>query len=61
MESIKTITIEHHLGVFTGIKHIWKEYGLAGFYKGAFATILKQSSNQVCEISLLLSYLLMYL
>mmetsp|Transcript_7722 Transcript_7722/g.8190 ORF Transcript_7722/g.8190 Transcript_7722/m.8190 type:complete len:293 (+) Transcript_7722:87-965(+) len=46
MESIKTITIEHHLGVFSGIKHIWKEYGIAGFYKGAFATILKQSSNQ---------------
>lgn len=47
MESIKTITIEKHLGVFSGMKYIWKEYGIAGFYKGAFATILKQSSNQV--------------
>jgi solute carrier family 25 (mitochondrial citrate transporter), member 1 len=47
MESIKTITIEKHLGVFSGMKYIWKEYGIGGFYKGAFATILKQSSNQV--------------
>jgi ABC-type polysaccharide transport system permease subunit len=47
MESIKTITIEKHLGLVSGVKHIWKEYGLAGFYKGAFATILKQSTNQV--------------
>jgi hypothetical protein len=53
MESIKTITIEKHLGVFAGMKHIWKEYGIGGFYKGAFATILKQSSNQVCVRSFL--------
>jgi hypothetical protein len=47
MESIKTITIEKHLGLVSGVKHIWAEYGLSGFYKGAFATILKQSTNQV--------------
>jgi solute carrier family 25 citrate transporter 1 len=47
MESIKTITIEHHLGLISGIKHIWREYGIRGFYKGTVATILKQSSNQV--------------
>ena len=53
MESIKTITIEKHLGLFSGMKHIWKEYGIGGFYKGAFATILKQSSNQVSSFSLI--------
>ena len=57
MESIKTITIEHHLGLVSGIKHIWKVYGIGGFYKGAIATMLKQSSNQV-NYSLISSFLL---
>ncbi len=61
MESIKTITIEHHLGLFTGMKHIWKEYGITGFYKGVVATILKQSSNQVNLFELFYLFIYIYL
>mmetsp|Transcript_2850 Transcript_2850/g.4318 ORF Transcript_2850/g.4318 Transcript_2850/m.4318 type:complete len:287 (+) Transcript_2850:138-998(+) len=46
MEAIKTATIEHNLGLVPGIKKILVESGPAGFYKGLFATVLKQSSNQ---------------
>jgi solute carrier family 25 citrate transporter 1 len=47
MESIKTMTIEKNLGVVSGIQHVYEKYGLLGFYKGLFATVLKQASNQV--------------
>jgi solute carrier family 25 (mitochondrial citrate transporter), member 1 len=42
MESIKTITIEKHLGLVSGVKYIVQESGFGGLYKGVVATILKQ-------------------
>lgn len=46
MESIKTVTIEKNLGLLPAVRLILQESGPAGLYKGATATILKQSSNQ---------------
>jgi len=46
METVKTKLIQHNLGLVEGVSRIMKESGIAGFYQGVFATILKQASNQ---------------
>lgn len=46
METVKTKTIEMKCGFGEGMKRIVAESGFGGLYKGVFATILKQSSNQ---------------
>ena len=46
METIKTKLIETNKGLVEGVALIIKEEGVGGLYKGVFATILKQSSNQ---------------
>jgi len=43
---LQTVCIEKNLGLGAGIRHILAESGPMGLYKGVFATILKQSSNQ---------------
>lgn len=46
METIKTKLIQTNQSLIPGMKAIYRESGLAGFYQGVTATILKQSSNQ---------------
>lgn len=46
METVKTKLIESNQSLIPGVAVIWREKGIAGFYQGVFATILKQSSNQ---------------
>lgn len=46
METIKTKLIQTNQSLVPGVKSIMRESGLAGFYQGVTATILKQSSNQ---------------
>jgi len=46
VETVKTKCIETNKAFFDGMKHILKTEGIAGVYQGAFATSLKQGSNQ---------------
>lgn len=46
METVKTKLIQNNLSLVPGVKAILRESGLAGFYQGAVATVLKQASNQ---------------
>ena len=46
METIKTKLIQSNQALLPGIRQIYVQDGLAGFYQGTFATVLKQSSNQ---------------
>eukprot|EP00980_Cylindrotheca_fusiformis_P029339 scaffold23297_cov132-Cylindrotheca_fusiformis.AAC.17 len=46
VETVKTKVIELNMPFVTGLKHIVKTEGISGIYKGAFATALKQGSNQ---------------
>lgn len=46
METIKTKLIQTNQSLIPGLKTIMRESGIAGFYQGVTATILKQSSNQ---------------
>jgi len=46
VETVKTKCIELNQPFVTGLKHILKNEGLSGVYQGAFATALKQGSNQ---------------
>ena len=46
METVKTQLIQHNLSFNAGIKKIYADRGLAGFYQGVGPTILKQGSNQ---------------
>ena len=41
-------------GLFHGVRSIVAEQGLMGCYQGLSATIMKQGSNQVCTINLVL-------
>lgn len=51
METIKVKLIERNMGMVEGVAYILKHEGIGGLYKGVFATILKQSSNQVLNVS----------
>jgi len=46
VETVKTKCIETNKPFFEGMKHILKTEGIGGVYQGAFATALKQGSNQ---------------
>lgn len=46
VETVKTKCIELNMGFIPGFKHILKTEGIGGVYQGAFATALKQGSNQ---------------
>ena len=46
VETVKTKCIELNKPFVKGFQHILKTEGLAGIYQGAFATALKQGSNQ---------------
>jgi len=46
VETVKTKCIELNQPFVTGMKHIIKTEGIGGIYQGAFATALKQGSNQ---------------
>jgi solute carrier family 25 (mitochondrial citrate transporter), member 1 len=46
VETVKTKCIELNFAFVAGLKHIIKTEGIAGAYQGAFATALKQGSNQ---------------
>jgi solute carrier family 25 citrate transporter 1 len=46
METIKTKLIQTNQSLIPGMRSIFQESGIAGFYQGVTATILKQSSNQ---------------
>ncbi len=46
LETLKTKLIQGNLPMVKGIKQIYFNEGLKGFYKGLSATILKQASNQ---------------
>lgn len=46
VETVKTKCIELNMGFIPGFKHILKNDGIGGVYQGAFATALKQGSNQ---------------
>jgi len=46
VETVKTKVIELNMSFLTGLKHILKTEGIGGVYQGAFATALKQGSNQ---------------
>lgn len=46
VETIKTKVIELNMSFMTGFYHIIKTEGISGIYQGAFATALKQGSNQ---------------
>lgn len=46
VETVKTKTIELNLPFVQGLKHIVGTEGIAGVYKGAIATAMKQGSNQ---------------
>jgi solute carrier family 25 citrate transporter 1 len=46
VETVKTKCIELNKGFLDGFKYIVKNEGMGGIYQGAFATALKQGSNQ---------------
>ena len=46
VETVKTKCIELDMAFISGFKHILKTEGVGGIYQGAFATALKQGSNQ---------------
>ena len=46
VETVKTKCIELNMSFFDGLKYILKNEGVGGIYQGAFATALKQGSNQ---------------
>ena len=46
VETVKTKCIELNMAFIDGFKHIIKTEGVGGVYQGAFATALKQGSNQ---------------
>lgn len=46
METIKTKLIQTNQSLIPGMRSIFRESGIAGFYQGVTATIIKQSSNQ---------------
>jgi solute carrier family 25 citrate transporter 1 len=46
VETVKTKCIELNMGFVPGFKYILKTEGFGGVYQGAFATALKQGSNQ---------------
>jgi solute carrier family 25 (mitochondrial citrate transporter), member 1 len=46
VETVKTKCIELNMGFLSGLKQIIKNEGISGVYQGAFATALKQGSNQ---------------
>jgi len=46
VETVKTKCIELNKPFMDGMKHIFATEGLGGVYQGAFATALKQGSNQ---------------
>lgn len=46
VETVKTRCIELNMPFLQGLKHILSTQGLGGVYQGAFATALKQGSNQ---------------
>ena len=46
VETVKTKCIELNQPFVAGMRHILKTEGLTGVYQGAFATALKQGSNQ---------------
>jgi solute carrier family 25 citrate transporter 1 len=46
VETVKTKCIELNMPFVAGFKHILKTEGIGGVYQGAFATALKQGSNQ---------------
>ena len=46
VETVKTKCIELNQPFIAGMKHILKTEGVGGVYQGAFATALKQGSNQ---------------
>jgi solute carrier family 25 (mitochondrial citrate transporter), member 1 len=46
VETVKTKCIELNKAFLDGFRHILKTEGVAGIYQGAFATALKQGSNQ---------------
>ncbi|KAG7365713.1 mitochondrial carrier protein [Nitzschia inconspicua] len=46
VETVKTKCIELNMPFLKGLKHIVSTEGIGGVYQGAFATALKQGSNQ---------------
>lgn len=46
VETVKTKCIELNMGFLEGFRYILKNEGIGGVYQGAFATALKQGSNQ---------------
>lgn len=46
VETVKTKCIDLNMSFADGMKHILKNEGIGGVYQGAFATALKQGSNQ---------------
>ena len=46
VETVKTKLIDLNMGMLRGTQHIIKTEGLAGIYRGAIPTTLKQGSNQ---------------
>ncbi len=46
VETVKTKCIDLNMSFLDGMKHILKNEGIGGVYQGAFATALKQGSNQ---------------
>lgn len=46
VETVKTKCIELNMPFLSGFQHILRNEGIAGIYQGAFATALKQGSNQ---------------
>jgi len=46
VETVKTKCIELNMPFIGGMKHILTTEGIGGVYQGAFATALKQGSNQ---------------
>lgn len=46
VETVKTKCIDLNMPFVDGMKHILKNEGIGGVYQGAFATALKQGSNQ---------------
>ena len=46
VETVKTKCIELNMSFMGGFRHIMKTEGIGGVYQGAFATALKQGTNQ---------------
>ena len=56
METVKTKLIQSNQSLVPGMKAIYRESGIGGFYQGLFATILKQSSNQGLRFMFFIKY-----